>query len=616
MLQISLAKPIDKELEDIVDEIEQQSRSLSVLAARQFRYSVSQTAVQVTISESRKLTVLEEFILRAATELNPSPTQEELAQVLGLDDVFIKNTVESLQMLKVLELNSEMQIRITSLGQKFYQNGYVPQEEKIKTLYAISNSLTQKVRFQTNSLVNRRLEIKDISEFINYKNSSLLFSDLSLEEVQKISKDSELGLHVPEQGNFVTSSQFNTNSQNIWQKISLLVIYDASENKVILQARSNDKILENESNLLNQLLDEGKLDLNSLCDLSDEEIKSQCKQVLQYKNEEVEARIDKIRQQALLNINNKQQESSNTQNGTAILLRGKKITQEFENAIESASQEILIFSPWISKKVVDNQFIRRLKKLAQKGVWILIGYGISQNEEDENRPMPEEVLLKLEEVLTPEQIPAVQIYWLGNSHAKEVVIDRKVHLNLSNNMLSCRADWRLWDESGYKVTIPKEVQEAYDFYARRFQSQAENLWEEAIKTNDSKLAKKVIYLWGALGMEDTAFNKIVQNQQHELYPVWLKVICQGLRSGKVSVDSQSLRTALSPLKKVSSTYSLIKPLRQGWLSVFKVIVTHNHQAALNLLTPEVWQNFQRLAIAQPDFNTPTQFINQLPNLHN
>lgn len=616
MFQISSAKPIDEKLQYFVNKMEEESRSLSVLAARQFCYSVLQTSVQLTVSETRKLTVLEEFILRAAIELNPSPTQEELATVLGLDNVFITNTVESLQILKVLELNSEMQIIVTSLGQKFYQNGRLPQEEeKTKRLYAICNSLTQIIEFKKNKLETKGLEFKDINEFINYENSNLTFSDLSLEEVQKITKDSELGLHVPEQGNFVTSFQFDSTSEQVWQKISLFVIYDASENKVILQAQYKGKRLVNVSDWLNQLLDEGKFDLNSLCDLSDEEIKSQCEQILQYKNEEVEARIDKIRQQAIVNLKNKQQEFSDIQNGTAVLLRGKEITQEFENSVDSASHEILIFSPWISKKVVNEQFIRKLKRLAKKGVWILIGYGIADSEENEDRKIPEDVLTKLGKVFTPEEIPAVQIHWLGNSHAKEVVIDRKVHLNLSNNMLSCRADWRLWDEAGYKVTIPEQVQEAHDFYIRRFQYQAEKLWEKALQTKDSKLAAKAIYLWGALGMEHTAFNKIVQNQQHEFYPVWLKVICQGLRSEKTSIDSLNLRFALSLLKQVSPTYSLIESLRQGWLSVFKVIATRHHQAALNLLTPEVWEQFQRLAITQANFNTPTQFINQSPNLH-
>ena len=77
MLQISSAKPIDEKLQSRANKIENESRSLSVLAARKFRYDVLQTSVEVTISESRKLTVLEEFILRAASELHPSPTQEE-----------------------------------------------------------------------------------------------------------------------------------------------------------------------------------------------------------------------------------------------------------------------------------------------------------------------------------------------------------------------------------------------------------------------------------------------------------------------------------------------------------------------------------------------------------
>ncbi|MEM8673431.1 MAG: hypothetical protein AAGF83_06105 [Cyanobacteria bacterium P01_G01_bin.67] len=100
---------------------------------------------------------------------------------------------------------------------------------------------------------------------------------------------------------------------------------------------------------------------------------------------------------------------------------------------------------------------------------ILIKYGIGNNENEEERPIPEQVKEQLQGILTPKGIPAVQVIWLGGSHAKELIVDQKIHLLGSNNLLSFRASSGLWDKSAYKVTIPEQVQQAYEFYARRFQ---------------------------------------------------------------------------------------------------------------------------------------------------
>ena len=74
MFLASSAKPIDDSLQNVVDEIEAQSPALLILAARQLRYGLRQTLVEITIKEPRPFNVLEEFIIRAGIELEPAPT--------------------------------------------------------------------------------------------------------------------------------------------------------------------------------------------------------------------------------------------------------------------------------------------------------------------------------------------------------------------------------------------------------------------------------------------------------------------------------------------------------------------------------------------------------------
>jgi len=52
---------------------------------------------------------------------------------------------------------------------------------------------------------------------------------------------------------------------------------------------------------------------------------------------------------------------------------------------------------------------------------------------------------------------------MGNSHAKEIVVDRKIHMSGSHNWLSYRGDRLPRGETVHQVTNTDLVQEAYEF---------------------------------------------------------------------------------------------------------------------------------------------------------
>src|SRR5215475_11086034 len=80
---------IHEKLRSEVGSLEERSPGLRVLVARQLRYPVLQRELRVQVDTIRKLNLLEKYILRAATELNPRPGILELAKVLHLDPAFI-----------------------------------------------------------------------------------------------------------------------------------------------------------------------------------------------------------------------------------------------------------------------------------------------------------------------------------------------------------------------------------------------------------------------------------------------------------------------------------------------------------------------------------------------
>ncbi|PHJ58795.1 hypothetical protein VF14_25310 [Nostoc linckia z18] len=274
-------KPIDDNLKNLVKEIEAQNTNLSVLAARQFRYSLHQIPVEVSIKEPRQFNVLEEFIIRAAIEFQPPPTEEELASVLGLDSVFIRSTTANLRSLQTLSATSPL--TVTPEGRSFYEKGSVPQPPYPVQLNAINDPLNNKLTFQFESLNQTSINLPDLEDFIILDNT-IDISSLSLEEIQKNIQASDLALHVPEQGKIVTSLKVVASTQTIWQKISLFLIFDVAQDKFSFQIRIGKQILDSASNWLEVLHTEGKISLERLFNLSPEVINLEREAILKQKN--------------------------------------------------------------------------------------------------------------------------------------------------------------------------------------------------------------------------------------------------------------------------------------------------------------------------------------------
>jgi hypothetical protein len=271
MFLTSSDRPIDPELKNIVEEIERKSPSFSVLAARQFRYCVSQTPVKIEVAKSRQLNILEDFIFRAGIELNPPPTEDELATVLGLDSIFIKNTTATLRNLHTLEKEKKY-IKLTSIGQEFYRDRSVPKAPETKTIYAISQPFNNNLIFKSSPIKNQEIDyLPNLTEYIAIENNLKSVSTISLSELRELVQDSDLGFHSPEDGKFITSFKVEESIEVIWKSLSLILIFDVLENEIKIRAREEKKVLEDASRWLNNLLAEDKTILETLFGLTNKE---------------------------------------------------------------------------------------------------------------------------------------------------------------------------------------------------------------------------------------------------------------------------------------------------------------------------------------------------------
>lgn len=606
MFLTSPAKSIDSQLKDLVEKIENDNPILSVVAARQLSDRLYQTPVTIKVTKPRTFNVLEEFILRASIEFVPPPTEAELAQILKLDPVFVENTIETLQFLETLESTApDSQIKITARGRDFYEGGSVPQPPESKLIYAISDRLSGDISWRSSPLAKKKVSFPDLAELVSIENPASDVASLTTEEIQKQLSETNLGLHVPEQGQMVSSFEVEGNSEAIAVEVSLFAIFDRQEERLILQLRKGQQILEFATESLQAMEAKEEVSVTDLFNLSEEEYTSL------ETNEIIEARQEKIRKKELEEFQKQKEGEKSEADSEFVLLRDRQIRPEFLSAIKAADKQILIYSPWATEEVIDAEFIQLLQKVAKSGVWILFGYGIARTEEEETKPVSPKLKEKLLKVKTPEDLPAAQILWLGNSHAKEVLVDRKLHLSGSHNWLSYRGDRLPRGETSYKVTNSEIVAEAYEYLAGRFESRVEELWDEAVASLDADLGLKSICIWCALGMEEKALQELQYHNWLALLPAWLKATCQGLRSKQISADAAIFASGISWCSKVSETEEDIELFREGWRMVMEAIARQNREVALGLLNEEGWATFQRLEIAPASADAPEKFISEL-----
>ncbi|MDK2410153.1 MULTISPECIES: hypothetical protein [Aphanizomenonaceae] len=270
MFPASVVKQIDENLKYIVEKIETENSGLLVLAARKFGYTVTQNFLELTIKESRKFNVLEEFIIRAGMEFNPPPTANDLASILGLDSVFVKSTIANLQSLQTLADTS--QITVTAEGSLFYAQGSVPKPPYSMQIYAITDNLAGKITFQYESLEDIVIKQPDLAEFVNIEAKITAISRLKLAEMQDIIQSCHLPLHVPTEGKFVTDFKVKGSTQTIGRNISLFVVFDENLNKLNIEIRSGQEILEAATKKIEELYNDKKISLEELCQLSEETI--------------------------------------------------------------------------------------------------------------------------------------------------------------------------------------------------------------------------------------------------------------------------------------------------------------------------------------------------------
>jgi hypothetical protein len=191
------------------------------------RYSVNQTIVQVKTSKTSHANIFEEFILHSALNLSPSPSVIEISEMLGIDPMFTRKTIQSLQEHKNLEIgiSDTSEIKVTPITQDlFTQNNSVLKPNVTEHIYAIEDYLAGHSYLVKNPLKNAPFSLKSIDSLIDEQKQTSDQSCLNIESIENFFGKKE--------NIFITQYQ-EIESRKVDKTLGLLVFQDSNDNHIV-----------------------------------------------------------------------------------------------------------------------------------------------------------------------------------------------------------------------------------------------------------------------------------------------------------------------------------------------------------------------------------------------
>ena len=111
--------------------------------------------------------------------------------------------------------------------------------------------------------------------------------------------------------------------------------------------------------------------------------------------------------------------------------------KRLKDLIRSAKSEVVLRFPWIRVPATE-ELLPDLEVAVKRGACVVVGYGICQRQSDEESE--DRAVAAIEALRSAAGDNVATVVWLGDSHVKEAVIDRRHYLAGSFNMFSFRGD--------------------------------------------------------------------------------------------------------------------------------------------------------------------------------
>ena len=165
----------------------------------------------------------------------------------------------------------------------------------------------------------------------------------------------------------------------------------------------------------------------------DKEIEQLKTQLIEYTSQEEEV-DDEIRGQ-ITEIESQIEERENERSGATRVLSTYDHRPLLLKALNEACDTIVIISPWIKRGGLNREILNLIKKAVNRGVRVVIGYGISEENSSDKW-----ILKELETIKNCRSKGKLEVYPLNNTHEKVLLMDNQFLVVTSFNWLSFSGD--------------------------------------------------------------------------------------------------------------------------------------------------------------------------------
>jgi hypothetical protein len=479
---------VDARLLEIAKSIEAREIGLRVISGCVYRVPFFRIDLDVFVQNPRRFNVLEEFVLRAAVEMMPGPSRQEIASLLGLDRLFVDAVCTALEDLDVIEEGGMGDtVVLTSSGKEFYAQGRVPTPPEQRSVELIYDGMTK--RLAGGKLLSEANEADPVLPRVEDDDwaatEEIVISSINRERVIAAVTAAGMGPHSPEEGRVVIEIGRPRLREKSYYACGILIVQDTlatgpgADNVSVRIARlPNGQFDTAAQEIMDDWLAKGAIGLEDLLPGYDElSIFAEEPVVVPMPSHAQQVEQAYVGQTLAMRQGGQGPEQPPAAaTPEAELLRNEFIRPRFLESLKRARRSVLIVSPWMTEQVVDGSFLKILRDLAKQGILVLMGWGIARDIRAEDHSPSEELLDSLHSIQTPDGIPAVSVWWLGNHHIKEVVVDQLIYMMGSHNWLSYRGDRLPRGESVFYVTTPEMIKNALDYLEPLFNQAAITAW--------------------------------------------------------------------------------------------------------------------------------------------
>lgn len=393
---------------DVSDNHQDALGSYDVVGALEGRVPWVQESAKVYYTEERSLDVLEEFIIRCLVELKPVQGSGEVSEILGLgDDRFVEPIIGELDRMQLLETDEEGYRPTDELEEANKKGIWVDQYE-------------QEITCTCNPFTGKR--VGGQLHFLEKENSAPT-NNLPEEELGEGKfKQWLVGDSGPLRGADITRVEFKRR-EVLWQPVHLLLFEDHHES-----TWGWEPYAPNRGNVV--------VSYRSACESFDATEAAQSYLSSEISDSSLVATTEPSKKRStelepLSDRRNLAQKEFVRRYGT------KEAAGRINRSISDAESEVLISFPWIKKPALTSALTGALESTLEDGAFVYIGYGISGSKDKENTH--HDAIRELRS-LDSNQDGSIRVVWTGESHVKEIVIDRHEYIGGSFNRLSFRGD--------------------------------------------------------------------------------------------------------------------------------------------------------------------------------